>query len=338
MKNKLLYIGLIAALFLAGFIGCDSGDKDVEMAVEKKLPVITANVPIFNSDSAYKFLKTQVDFGPRVPNTRPHINTGDFIVNKLREYGFEVQEQPFQATTFDGNELFLRNIIGSYNSDASKRILLGAHWDTRPYADKDPEDPDSPIDGANDGASGVAVLLEIARAINTGESKPEVGIDIILFDGEDWGELNSGPRTRPGGDLDSWWCLGSQYWAKNKHKSGYSAYYGILLDMVGAANAQFPIEGYSDRYAGNVTRKVWDWANMLGYGDRFIYDKKQEITDDHKYVNEIAKIPMMNIVHYDQQNGFFGDFHHTHKDNIDLIDKSTLESVGRTVLHVLYHE
>jgi hypothetical protein len=249
-----------------------------------------------------------------------------------------VQTQPFQATTFDGQELYLRNIIASFNPNTTKRLLFATHWDTRPYADKDEENPDNPIDGANDGASGVGVLLEIARSVFLAPNKPAVGLDLIFFDGEDWGELDSGPRVRTPEDLDSWWCLGSQYWSKNKHRSGYSAYYGILLDMVGGKNAQFPIEGYSNDYAGKVTRKVWDWGNFLGYSNYFIYDLKAPITDDHKYVNEIGKIPMMDIVHYEPGSGYFGDFHHTHDDNMDLIDKNTLEAVGNTLMHVLYHE
>ena len=336
MRNRISFLILILAGLI--FAECGSGDKTLEFSTKRELPVITANVPAFNADSAYHFIEVQVDNGPRVPNTRPHIETGDFIIARLQAYGFEVQTQPFQAVTFDSQELYLRNIIGSFNSTATKRILLAAHWDTRPYADKDENDADKPIDGANDGASGVGVLLEIARSINSSESKPQVGLDLIFFDGEDWGELNSGPRQRLPEDLNSWWCLGSQYWSKNKHITGYSAYYGILLDMVGGKNAQFPIEGYSDQYAGKVTRKVWDWANTLGYGDKFVYDVKAAITDDHKFVNEIGKIPMMNIVHYESGPGYFGDFHHTHKDNIELIDKNTLNAVGSTVLHVIYHE
>jgi hypothetical protein len=336
MMNRISFFAVILSGLI--WVGCDSSNKNAEITSKKELPVITANVPVFNADSAYYFIQRQVEFGPRVPNTRPHIETGDFIISKLEGYGFEVQVQPFEATTFDNQNLYLRNIIGSYNKGVAKRILLAAHWDTRPYADKDDLDQDTPIDGANDGASGVGVLLEIARSISRGESKPQVGVDMIFFDGEDWGELNSGPRERPPANLDSWWCLGSQYWSKNKHEDGYSAYYGILFDMVGGKNAQFPIEGYSDKYAGKVTRKVWDWGNVLGYGDIFIYDVKPAITDDHKYVNEIGKIPMMDIVHYDNEYGYFGDFHHTQKDNLELIDKRTIEAAGNTVLHVLYHE
>ena len=108
--------------------------------------------------------------------------------------------------------------------------------------------------------------------------------------------------------------------------------------MVGGKAAPFPLEGYSDQYAGKLTRKVWDWGNALGYGDKFVYDVKAAITDDHKFVNEIGKIPMMDIVHYEPGPEYFGDFHHTHKDNLELIDKSTLQAVGSTVLHVIYHE
>ena len=105
-----------------------------------------------------------------------------------------------------------------------------------------------------------------------------------------------------------------------------------------AGRTQFPMEGYSNRYAGGVTKKIWDWANSIGYGNLFVYDKRGEITDDHKYVNEIARIPMVNIVHYDEEYGYFGDFHHTHKDNLELIDRNVLKGVGETLTYVIYHE
>ncbi len=333
MRSKyLIVLGLVCWLG-----SCSTKKAEVE---KSKLPVKRFDVPVFNADSAYNFVRIQVEFGPRVPNTPEHRRTGDYLVEKFKNYGAEVVEQTFESTTFDDHKLYLRNIIASFYPEKTKRILLAAHWDSRPYADKDEDESrrNEPIEGANDSASGVAVLLEVARSLSESTNKPDVGIDIILFDGEDWGELNYGSRrpTPPG--LDSWWCLGSQYWSKNKHKRNYSAYYGILLDMVGAKNAQFPREGLSRRYAGRVTKKIWDWANSIGYGNLFVYDKRGEITDDHKYVNEDAKIPMVNIVHYDNENGYFGDFHHSHKDNLDLIDKNVLKGVGETLLYVIYHE
>jgi hypothetical protein len=250
------------------------------------------------------------------------------------QYGAVVTQQEFEATTFDNTKVNLKNIVAAFFPDAKKRILLAAHWDTRPFADKDKEKPGSPLDGANDGASGVAVLLEVARNL---DKNPGVGIDIILFDGEDWGEREYGEVRLPPG-LNSWWCLGSQYWSKTKHKPGYSAYYGILLDMVGARNARFYREGLSLAYAPKVVEKVWNTAESLGYSHLFVKRNQGEIIDDHKFVNEIAKIPMINIVNYDPATGWFGSFHHTTDDNLGLISKETLEAVGKTVLQVVYDE
>lgn len=328
----------MVAILIAVWLGSCSTEKTE--VVQPKLPVKTVDVPDFNADSAYNFIRIQVDFGPRVPNTKEHRRAGDYLVSTLESYGAEVMEQKFEATSFDNNKLYLRNIIASFYPEKKKRILLAAHWDTRPFADKDEDESrrNEPIDGANDGASGVGVLLEIARSINESNIAPQVGIDILLFDGEDWGELNFTSRKATPPGLDSWYCLGSQYWSKNKHKPNYSAYYGILLDMVGAKNAQFPMEGLSRQYAGQVAKNIWDWGNAIGHGNLFIYDKKSSIIDDHKYVNEDANIPMVNIVHYDSENGYFGDFHHSHKDNMDIIDKNVLKGVGETLLYVIYHE
>jgi len=332
MKNRGIWIAVIL-----GLIGCDQSKKIENVST---LPEKRVDVPGFNADTAYWFVEKQLSFGPRVPNTQSHRKAGDYLVSTLEGYGAKVIEQRFQATTFDNQNLALRNIIASFNPGETKRILLAAHWDTRPYADKDEDESKRslPIDGANDGASGVAVLLEIARVLSTSATKPGVGIDMILFDGEDWGDLIYEQKPATPATLQSWYCLGSQHWSSNKHVANYSAYYGILLDMVGAKNATFPMEGTSMKYAPSVTKKVWDWGNSLGYGNMFIYDRKAGITDDHTFVNEKGKIPMIDIVHYDEANGYFGETHHSHKDNISVIDKMVLLGVGETLLYVLYHE
>jgi len=328
MKNKLnLLICLISINW-----SCNNSNTSVDEVVIEE-PKKNINVPVFNADSAYLYVYKQVSFGPRIPGTDPHRQTGDYLVNKLKEYGAEITEQVFEANIFDRSKVELRNIIGSFFPDKSKRILLAAHWDTRPFADKDKDRPDDPFDGANDGGSGVGILLEIARILSI-SSPPEVGIDIVLFDGEDWGSSSIAPEQ----GLESWWCLGSQYWSKNKHKRGYTAYYGILLDMVGARDSQFHIEGYSQKYAPKIVKKVWDQGNSLGYSQFFIYKEQSSITDDHQFVNELGKIPMINIVHFDPELGYFGDYHHSHKDNMEIIDKVTLKAVGSTLLHVIYFE
>ena len=320
-------------VFVAVFclVAC-TGEKDKKMTGEPE----KLGIPDFNADSAYFFVKKQVDFGPRIPNSEPHQKAGDYFVSQFKNYGAYVTEQKFSATTYNNQNLNLRNIIASFNPEKKKRILLAAHWDTRPFADKDPEKPNSQFDGANDGASGVGVLLEIARLISS--DSLNVGIDIILFDGEDWGEPGEQQHTNPlPKNLSDWWCLGSQHWSKNKHKSNYTATFGILLDMVGGENALFAKEGYSEAYAPSVLDKVWGSASRLGYSHIFLQDRTGFITDDHRFVNELGKIPMIDIVSYNPVSGF-GDFHHTRNDNMEIISKETLNVVGRTLLNVIYSE
>ena len=291
-------------------------------------------VPVFNADSALAFVQAQVSFGPRIPNTQAHRQAGDYLTGKLKAYGATVLIQEFDAESFDGHKLRLRNIVASFRPDIQKRILLAAHWDTRPFSDKDVNAPREAFDGANDGASGVAVLLEVARQLQAG---PPVGVDIIFFDGEDWGEPDGTTYPTPPG-LDSWWCLGSQYWAKNKHQRGYRAYFGVLVDMVGGKEAQFFQEGTSLFYAPKVVDKVWSTAARMGYASTFVQQKEGPITDDHLFVNQLAGIPMINITPFEPGHGYFGKYHHTQQDNLEQISKKTLGIVGQVVLQVVYQE
>lgn len=291
-------------------------------------------VPAFSADSAYKYIQNQVNFGPRVPNTPQHLACAAYLSEQLRTFGAEVTEQKAQLRAFDGTMLNAINIIGSYNIEQKSRILLFAHWDTRPWSDHDPDPANynKPVLGANDGGSGVGVLLEIARQLQN--QLPAVGVDIIFFDAEDYGA----PENFQGQATDSW-CLGSQYWSANQHKPGYQARFGILLDMVGAGNAVFYREQYSDFYAPHVVDKIWRSASSLGFSRYFINEKGGVVVDDHLYVNKIAGIPSANIIHYDPRSETgFGDFWHTVNDTMDNIDKQTLHAVGTTVMHVIYNE
>jgi hypothetical protein len=322
---------LIFLLLFAG-IACEP-----KKGKEQQTAVVKIGVPPFNADSAYFFVESQVKLGPRVPNSEAHREAAAFLVNRLKSYGAMVVEQDFQAFTYDHQQLKLKNIIASFFPQTNKRIILAAHWDTRPFADKDDKNKNASFDGANDGASGVGVLLEIARALSSSKA-PRVGVDIILFDGEDWGEKEGMSSVELPEGQESWWCLGSQYWAKNKHKKSYSAQYGILLDMVGAKRSQFYREEVSLRFAPKIVEKVWDRAAQIGYSDYFVKQNVSGITDDHVFVNQLAKIPMIDIVPYKAGIGFFGDYHHTTKDNLNLISKETLAAVGNTLLHLLYYE
>jgi Zn-dependent M28 family amino/carboxypeptidase len=292
--------------------------------------------PDFKADSAYAFIEKQVQFGPRIPGSEASQNTLQFLVAKLKSYGWTVTEQPFTAFRYDGKKLQGTNIIAQFQPSVAKRILLAAHWDARSIADKDSVRKDEPIDAANDGASGVGVLLEIARNLHEAKNKPAVGVDIVLFDLEDHGE----PEDYAGEHKPNSWALGSQHWAANLVPANYKAYYGILLDMVGGKGAMFPHEGSSMQYAPGIVRSVWSTATDLGYSNLFVDQDAFGISDDHTAVNEIAKIQMIDIIDLRAANGGFefGSFHHTHADNLANIDKTTLKAVGQTLLQVLYRE
>lgn len=292
--------------------------------------------PEFNADSAYAYVDKQVAFGPRVPNTAEHVACGDYLVAEMKRFGAEVQEQKMVVTAYDGTKLNARNIIASYGLDKKNRVLLFAHWDTRPYSDHDPDPANhkKPLLGANDGASGVGVLMEIGRILQT--KSPEVGVDIIFFDAEDYGMPEFATKSLVEGNT---WCLGSQYWAKTPHVPNYKAKFGILLDMVGAEGATFYKEAISMDYAANIVEKVWSTARQLNYGKFFIDKEMGGVTDDHVPVNEIRRIPSIDIIDYrlEAENGFFHSWH-TQKDDMRNISKETLNVVGQTVLEVVYKE
>jgi len=293
------------------------------------------SIPAFSTDSAYSFTKRQVDFGARVPNTKAHDNCAQYLLQELKRHGAEVIEQKANLTAFDGTILKSTNIIGSINPKATTRILLLSHWDSRPWADNDPkpENHKKPVMAANDGASGVGILLEMVRLMS--KNQPTVGVDVVFVDAEDYGQ----PESVSGGGSEDSWCLGTQYWAKNPHVSGYTARYGILLDMVGAPGATFYREQASDYYASSVVNAVWSQAKNLGFGQYFRDEKGGAITDDHIYVNKLLGIPTIDIIHFDPHTASgFGSYWHTTHDTMDNVDKTTLNAVGTTLMHVIYKE
>lgn len=318
-----LLFTILAIAFLAS-CGSDNNKTKNEASRDEKIKRVST--PDFQADSAYKYVNDQVGFGPRVPGSESHAKCANYLITKLKASGFDVMVQNGTVQTFDKKQFNLKNIIASYKPELQSRILISSHWDTRPWSDSDTENKDKPFDGANDGASGVGVALEIARLIAI--TPPNIGLDIILFDMEDYGTS---------GDLQSW-CLGSQYWAKNLHKPNYYANFGILLDMVGAPNAIFPKEQKSVDMASFAVDKVWRIANDIGYGNHFLSQTRDFVgVDDHVYIN-MGGVPCIDIIEYNQNIGGFGDYHHTHKDNMDIIDKNTLKAVGQTLLEVIYRE
>lgn len=247
-------IVLTSAFVLLSAFSCGGGSKAT--GTNEQSEKVVVNVPQFDADSAYLYVKNQVDFGPRVPNTKEHVACGNYLVGKLEAFGAKVTNQYADLIAYDGTLLKARNIIGSYKPESKKRIALFAHWDTRPWADNDADEKNhhTPILGANDGASGVGALLEIARLVN--QQQPELGIDIIFLDAEDYGT----PQFYEGKHKEEAWCLGSQYWSRNPHVQGYNARFGILLDMVGGENSVFLKEGYSEEFAPDINKKVWKAA------------------------------------------------------------------------------
>jgi len=334
MKNIFILSLSVLMLFLAGCNG-DGQKKNTAPTVSDQPTTKKVIIPPFNADSAYKFVAEQVAFGPRVPGSEAQKACAAYLAGTLRRFGAQVTEQKFQMRAYNGEILDGINIIGAINPEANRRIILSAHWDSRPYADHDPDKKNhrTPIDGANDGASGVGVLLEMARAMQ--HTPPDVGVDIILFDLEDYGPPDDAQNDQDGGDN---WGLGSQYWAKNPHVYDYRAAYGILLDMVGASDAVFPMEGFSVYYAPHIVRKVWNKAQSMGYESYFPQTQGTYVNDDHLYVNKYANIPMIDIIHQDltSSNNAFFEYWHTLNDTMEHIDKATLGVVGEVVMAVVY--
>ena len=347
MKAKqitaLALIGLV--IFSMIYVGCNTNDPP-EKIKPNTVPKTEVPSPEFQSDSAFAYVKKQVDFGPRVPNSSSHIACGDWIVSQMKSCGATVIEQSATIKAFDGTPLKMRNIIASFQPEKKQRVLLCAHWDTRPFADKDPDKSfeKKPIDGANDGASGVAVLMEIAKRIQ--EKPTGIGIDIIFFDAEDYGKAEFVPDETKEVLNDNFftsWCLGSQYWALNKHVANYNPRFAILLDMVGAGDAQFNKEKFSLEAAEDVVGLVWNTGAKLGY--TVFQDQEVEgVIDDHVMLNR-AGVRCIDIIDTRPQiatmglGGYkFGSYHHTHKDNMDVIDRTTLKAVGQTLLQVIYNQ
>lgn len=333
---KKIFIIIATVLLLAS---CN--DKPKENTTNNDQPKKSIVTPSFNADSAYQFVAHQTDFGPRVPETQAHSDCAEWLTAKLGEYADTVIIQDFRTKLFNGKGIDGQNIVGVFHPEAKKRIVLCAHWDSRPYADHDPDEANTrtPIDGANDGASGVGVLLECARLFKVQPLPEKLGIDIVLFDLEDYGP-HVDEAEKYYNDETNYWALGSQYWAKQPHVYGYKAYYGILLDMVGGSNPNFPKEYFSQGYAGWVSNKVWRKAYDLGYRPFFSNELGTAISDDHIAMNQIAGIPTIDIIDLqpESKNGCFPEVWHTLNDNLEHIDKTTLGIVGDVLLHLVYEE
>ena len=314
--EKLIYILLFAFL-----VSCSQATSKVE-----ETPVAETKKVEFNADSCYNYLAKQVEFGYRIPSTKEHKECGKYLVSTLERFADTVITQDVNLTAFDGTKLESRNIIASFNPASKNRIMLCAHWDTRPFCDEDPNASNhkKPVLGANDGASGVAVLMELARVFAT--EKPNVAVDIVLFDSEDYGNSS----------VEHSYCLGSQYWARNPHTPNYRARFGILLDMVGGAGARFDKDVVSMHFASDVVNGVWKTAANMGYASLFSNEMGGSLIDDHYYVNMLSGIPCIDIIDYTKDEGFPVTWH-TVNDNLENIDKTVLNAVGKVLSNYIYN-
>ena len=310
------------------------GDKTTK-STKKETTLFLKKSPDFQTDSAYQFIVNQIKFGPRVPGTKAHMQTANYLIETLKNYTAHVYTQHFQASTFDNSLLEGTNIIASFKPELKKRLLLNAHWDSRPFADQDLIDQTKPISGANDGASGVGLLLEIARLLSFYDTF-NIGIDIVLFDLEDYGT----PTFYQNKNYSkTYFCLGSQYWIKHLHTHTYKPSYSILVDMVAFKNSIFLKEANSLQYASFLLDKIWTVARKLNY-KRFINQTSRTpaITHDHYFINQIG-IPSIAIIgNNTNSDKVFIDIWHTHNDNIHSIDKATLKQVGQLLTTFIYNE
>lgn len=327
--SKVLF--LVLCLFQLHSCQFFSSKEESSSNGDTSVQPIEASYLQFDENLAYNYIDKQVSFGPRVPSTMGHKACADWILATLKIMTDTAYIQEFESITYDSKKHKGKNIIAQLNPKNPNRILLCAHWDTRPIADHDPKNPVGPILGANDAGSGVGVILALLK--NFKEKPITLGIDIVFFDLEDYGQPENSGLT----PMENSWCLGSQYWAKNtKHE--FLPRWGILLDMVGGKDATFLKEETSMNYASNLLNRVWNHGQKLGFEKHFLSEPMGAITDDHLFVNTLAGIPTIDIIHYKLNNGGFADYWHTHDDNMSSVDKSTLKAVGKTLLNTIYEE
>ena len=323
-------IVLVAACLLV-LAGCKNNQEGTDStAVTAAVDYTQVAVPDFSADSAYAYVEAQLAFGNRIPGSKGWQQCADYLVRKMSRWCDTVIVQPFNATLWDGSTVQGMNIIASLNPNADRRVLLGAHWDSRQWADHDKDEAKhrSPVPGANDGASGVAALMEMARVMSA--MRPSVGVDFIFFDVEDQGAPEWAQSTDP-----NTWCKGSQHWARNPHVPFYSAVYGVLFDMVGTLQPRFTRERISTYYAPGLVDKLWTAASTLGYGHIFVADETDEILDDHYYVNSLAGIPMVDIVQNSGTTSFFEHWH-TVTDDLNSVSGDALRTVATVTMKTIY--
>lgn len=309
--------------------GCKNNNTTPETSVSA-IDYTQVAVPAFSADSAFAFVEHQLAFGNRIPGSKGWQQCADWLVMQMRRWCDTVIVQDFRAELWNGSTMPGKNIIASLNPLAERRVLLAAHWDSRSWADHDrnADLQHSPVPGANDGASGVAALMEMARVMS--KMPPSVGVDFIFFDVEDQGA----PEWSEVYDQDTW-CKGSQYWAQNRHVPYYTAVYGVLFDMVGTQHPRFTKEQISRSFAPGLTDKMWNAAAALGHGNIFVNQETDPILDDHYYVNRLAGIPMVDIVQNSPDISFFEHWHTT-TDDLNSVSADALRTVATVTMKTIY--
>ena len=320
---RAMLIPLIAAISCACTASSGSGAA-ADSSAQEDAPAAVVPAMDFNADSAYTYIARQLEFGPRVPNTEAHRRAGEWLASELRRHGAVVTLQKADLHAFDGTTLHATNIIGQFNPEAADRVLLVAHWDSRPWADADPDESrrSEPVMGANDGASGVGVLLEMARL--AGIATPQRGLDILFVDAEDWGDEG----------IEESWALGARYFTEHPFRPGYLPSEAIIVDMVGGENAVFPREFFSQQGAPGLVDRIWGVAHAAGYADRFPNRMGGAITDDHVQFLA-AGIPAIDIIQYSEPTGFHPAWHTT-GDTLGVISTPTLKAVGQTLTNYIF--
>jgi len=313
----------IAALLAATACGA-KGDKPAAAVAA----VRTSNE--FNADSAMSYIRQQMAFGPRIPGTETARKTGDWIVSRLRATADTVVEQRWTHTLATGKTLPMRNIFARFKPNAKQRILYVTHWDTRPFADSetDPAKAKLPMPGANDGASGVALLMAVADALK--KTPPNTGVDLLFVDGEDWGTF--GPP-----DVDV--LIGSTYFAQHLPYPGYAPTFGVLWDMIGDADLNIYQEVNSAQAAPEVVQKVWSTAKDMGYEKYFIPEAREPITDDHVPLIK-AGLKVIDVIDIDfgprdESGNVTTNYHHTLQDTMDHVSAKSMKIVGDVAMALL---
>jgi len=334
MANSIIKKGLLA-LFLIGLIySCNNPVNRSGNKIERKPndSALANQIPLFDTEYSFDLIKKQVEFGPRIPESKAHLQASQFLYDELKKYCQDVKWDNHEVKIYNGKTIPCKNIIATFNPAAKTKVILSGHYDTRPFADQEDDEKHQKdtFQGANDGASSAALLISIAK--NLSLKSPSIGVILILFDVEDYGAPvfsdNRDPHT---------YCLGTQAWAEKLDKSKYVADCAVNFDMIGGLNPKFYQEGVSKTYATNILDKFWNAASKAGYGSYFLFQNIDAITDDHYYINAVAGIPAIDVVDMDKSRPkSFPLTWHTKADNLNNIHKESLKAVGQSALQFIY--